>query len=58
MRVGDIEKAKYIEQSSEAMRQFLRSKTWVEKVRSIERMNEMSNVARDAMQKALEKQIK
>ena len=35
-----------------AMQVFLRSKTWPEKIRSIERMNEAGRVARAAMSKA------
>jgi len=37
------------------MREFLRSKSWEEKVRSIERMNKASKLAREAMRKAMEK---
>jgi hypothetical protein len=36
-----------------SMREFLRSKSWVEKVESIERMNAAGKTAREAMRKAL-----
>ena len=32
---------------------YLRSKTWVEKIRSIERMNVADKIAKDAMKRAL-----
>jgi hypothetical protein len=35
------------------MQEYLQSKTWEEKVRSIERMNAASKIAREAMNKAL-----
>jgi hypothetical protein len=35
-----------------SMREYLRSKTWVEKVESIERMRAASKIARAAMKKA------
>jgi len=38
-----------------SMQEYLRSKTWEEKVESIERMNAASKMARDAMRKAMEK---
>jgi hypothetical protein len=34
-----------------AMREYLKSRTWPEKVASIERMNEASRLAREGMQK-------
>jgi hypothetical protein len=36
-----------------SMREFLRSKTWEEKVESIERMNAVDRLAKDSMSKAL-----
>jgi hypothetical protein len=36
-----------------SMRHFLRSKSWVEKVESIERMSVASKIAREAMRTAL-----
>lgn len=35
------------------MREYLRSKTWAEKVESIERMNVANRIAKEAMRKAL-----
>jgi hypothetical protein len=40
-----------------SMREFLRSKSWVEKVESIERMNAAGKMARDAMRQALGGQV-
>jgi len=36
-----------------AMREYLRSKTWAEKVESIERMNVADKIAKETMRKAL-----
>ena len=36
-----------------SMQEYLRSRTWVEKVESIERMNAFSKKAREAMRRAL-----
>jgi len=36
-----------------SMQEFLRSKSWVEKVESIERMNAAGKMAREAMREAL-----
>jgi len=41
------------ERSEASVRQYLRSKSWPEKVRSIERMNEFSQKARIAMRAAI-----
>jgi hypothetical protein len=38
-----------------SMREFLRSKSWVEKVESIERMNLAGKLARESMKRATEK---
>jgi hypothetical protein len=35
-----------------AMQQYLKSRTWPEKIRSIERMNEAGRIARESMKKA------
>jgi hypothetical protein len=51
----DEQKSAFNARAKAAMRVFLRSKTWVEKVESIERMNVADKVAREAMRKALEK---
>lgn len=39
-------------QAKISMLQFLRSKSWPEKIRSIERMNEAARIARKAMARA------
>jgi hypothetical protein len=39
-----------------SMQEFLRSKSWEEKVESIERMNAAGKMAREAMRKALSQQ--
>ncbi len=45
-----------VRESEESMRVMLRGKTWVEKVRSIERMKVADKVAKAAMRKALAKE--
>ncbi len=45
-----IEKAEFNVRAKASMREFLRSKTWEEKVASIERMNEAGKMARKAME--------
>jgi hypothetical protein len=47
------EKLSFNARAKASMRVFLRSKNWVEKVRSIERMNQASKIARKAMKEAL-----
>jgi len=47
------EKLNFNARAKASMRVFLRSKGWVEKVRSIERMNQASKIARKAMKEAL-----
>jgi hypothetical protein len=47
------EKTAFNARAKASMRVFLRSKSWVEKVESIERMNAASKMARDAMRKAM-----
>jgi hypothetical protein len=44
------EKLEFNARAKASMREFLRKKTWEEKVESIERMNEASKIAREAMQ--------
>lgn len=44
-----VEKAEFNVRAKASMREFLRSKTWEEKVASIERMNEAAKLARKAM---------
>ena len=45
----DPEKTAYNARASTQMHEFLRSKTWEEKVRSIERMRAAARSAREAM---------
>lgn len=45
------EKAAFNARAKASMQFFLRSKTWPEKIRSIERMNRMGRVAREAMKR-------
>jgi len=52
----DERKAEQNRVSEELMRDFLRKKTWPEKVRSIERMNAAMKVAQKAMSEALAKE--
>ena len=49
----DKEKTAFNARAKASMRTFLRSKTWVEKVESIERMNVVDKIAKEAMRKAL-----
>jgi hypothetical protein len=49
-------KIAYVRRAKESLRADLRAKTWEEKVRAIERMNEMSRVAKEAMRRALTKE--
>jgi hypothetical protein len=48
----DEEKAAFNARAKASMQQFLRSKTWPEKIRSIERMNRVGSAAREAMKRA------
>lgn len=50
------EKAAFNARAKASMREFLRSKSWEEKVDSIERMNAASKLARKAMAEALKGQ--
>jgi hypothetical protein len=50
--ITDREKAEYNARSEASMREYLKSLSWPEKVRSIERMNAAQKIARDAMRKA------
>jgi len=47
------EKTAFNLRAKASMREFLRSKSWVEKVESIERMNVAGKIAREGMLKAL-----
>jgi hypothetical protein len=50
------EKLEFNARAKASMRAFLRSKSWVEKVRSIERMNAAGKIAREAMKEATARQ--
>jgi hypothetical protein len=47
----DDEKAAFNAHSEAAMQSYLKSKSWPEKIRSIERMNRAARIAREAMRK-------
>jgi hypothetical protein len=49
-------KVAFIVRAKASMREFLRSKTWEEKVESIERMNAAGKIAREAMRNAMDGQ--
>ena len=48
----DAEKTAFNARAKAAMRKYLRSKTWPEKIASIERMDEAAKLAREGMRKA------
>lgn len=48
----DVEKAAFNARAKASMVIYLRSKSWPEKIRSIERMNAAARLAREAMKKA------
>lgn len=48
----DQEKLEFNRRAKASMQEYLKSLSWPEKVRSIERMNEVSRIAREAMRKA------
>jgi hypothetical protein len=52
------EKLEFNARAKASMREYLRSKSWVEKVRAIERMNAASKIARAAMKEVMEKKAK
>ncbi len=47
----DAEKTAFNARAKASMREYLRSRTWPEKIESIERMNEAANLAREGMRK-------
>ncbi len=49
------EKQAFNNRAKSSMTDFLRSKSWVEKVESIERMNRASKIAKEAMRAKLSK---
>lgn len=48
----DEEKAAFNARAKASMQEYLKSRTWPEKIRSIERMNKAARIAREAMRKA------
>jgi hypothetical protein len=48
----DQEKTALNARAKAAMQTYLKSRSWPEKIRSIERMNEAGKIAREAMRKA------
>jgi hypothetical protein len=50
--IEDPEKLAFVIRVKAKMHAYLRSKTWVEKIESIERMNKAGKLAREAMRKA------
>jgi hypothetical protein len=55
MRI-DREKTEFNARVKASMREHLASRTWPEKIRSIERMNRATRTAREAMKRALAKE--
>ena len=53
MNNTEEDKTAFNAQAKAAMREYLRSKTWAEKVESIERMNVADKIAKETMRKAL-----
>ncbi len=49
---SDQEKAAFNARAKASMQMYLKSRTWPEKIRSIERMNQAGRIARAAMGKA------
>ena len=48
----DEEKTAFNARAKASMREYLKSRTWPEKIHSIERMNEAGRAAREAMRRA------
>ena len=51
----DHEKSEFNARAKASMKEYLKSRTWPEKIRSIERMNKAARIAREAMKKARER---
>lgn len=51
----DEEKTAFNARAKASMQEYLKSRTWPEKIRSIERMNKAARIAREAMKKARER---
>ena len=54
----DEEKTALNARAKAAMRAYLKSRTWPEKIESIERMNEAACIAREGMRKARQRSAK
>jgi hypothetical protein len=54
----DAEKTAFNARAKSAMEKYLQSKSWVEKVQSIERMNAFDKIAKAAMKKTLADEAK
>jgi hypothetical protein len=50
--IADLEKTEFNARAKAAMFVYLRSRSWPEKIRSIERMNAAARIARASMRKA------
>jgi hypothetical protein len=50
--ISDQDKAEFNARAKASMAEYLKSRTWPEKIRSIERMNRAARIAREAMRKA------
>jgi hypothetical protein len=55
---GDPEKMALLLHAKAQLRESLRKQTWEEKVWAIERMNEMSRLAKASMERALREEVK
>lgn len=53
----DEAKTAFNARAKASMQVYLKSRTWPEKIRSIERMNEAGKMAREAMRRALQKDV-
>jgi len=49
---SDEAKTAFNARAKASMREYLKSRTWPEKIRSIERMNRAAKIAREAMRRA------
>lgn len=52
------EKSAFNARAKASMQEYLKSRTWPEKIRSIERMNKSARIAREAMRKARERGVR
>jgi hypothetical protein len=50
--ISEQEKAEFNARAEASMAEYLKSRTWPERIRSIERMNRAARTAREAMKKA------